>query len=76
MNKTECIVSPGQRFDSPESILLCDFLSRKEKEKALMNWKLTCKELQDATNEGMPGGKGDEMSSVLDAILKLKMIPH
>lgn len=72
MSKEDYIASPSQMFTSPNSILICDFLSHKEKETALMNWKSTCEDLERATDEGMTGETNELLSVVVKALADLR----
>lgn len=76
MSKADYIASPSLMFISPLNILACDFLSHEEKEKALMNWKSTCEELERSTDEGMSGNTNETLSSVVKTLIILRDTKH
>ena len=49
----KAIAKPSAIFQKPEDVVFCPFLDRKEKEKALENWKATVLHQSESTFEGM-----------------------
>lgn len=76
MTKSESIALPSLNFVSPESILACEYLSTEEKERALLNWKSDCEELERSADEGMSGKTKDVLSLVMKSLIKLRTKIH
>lgn len=72
MDKGKMIASPGLAFPSVQDLMDNTILSKEEKITALLNWKDTCEQIKESTNEGMPGERTTRIADVLAALRVLQ----
>jgi hypothetical protein len=75
MNIDRTISQPSDFYDSPGAILKDEHLSRKDKIKALENWKQTCMHLQESAAEGMDGAnktENEDLKLISEALNTIK----
>lgn len=71
MNSENIISMPERFFSTPNELLITEILTKKEKVKALENWKQSCIHKQESTEEGMEGDSGSYLQEVSVALSQL-----
>lgn len=66
------LLDPGTVFEEPEDVLRRDDLSREQKILILRRWEHDARELETATDEGMPGDVPDRLDRILNALRELR----
>lgn len=67
----KALLDPGSVFASPETLLLEEALSKKQKIEILRRWAYDASENCVAVEEGMPGGESDLLRRILLALDEL-----
>ena len=67
----QALLDPGSIFATPETLLLCNALSREQKIEILRRWEYDASENCVALEEGMPDGETDLLRRILLALDQL-----
>jgi hypothetical protein len=71
LDLAKALLDPAAVFDAPEDVLRREDLSREQKTLILRRWEHDARELETASDEGMPGEAPDRLDRVLNALREL-----